>query len=241
MIIFPAIDLKDGACVRLYQGDFRRLTVYSTDPVRVAREWQRQGATWLHIVDLDGAATGVPRNLEVIARIAARVDVPVQVGGGARSLATIERLFAAGAARVVLGTAAVEDRTLVARACDRWGDRIAVAIDARDGQVAVHGWQQTTPITALTLAQEMVALGVPRIVYTDIARDGTLSQPNYRAITELVAALPVPVIAAGGVSRLAHLQSLYGTGVEGAIVGRALYTGDLSLREAVAWARSLPA
>ncbi len=232
MLIIPAIDLKDGKCVRLYQGDYERVTVFGDDPVAMALTWQQQGGRFLHVVDLDGAASGAPGNLEVIRRIVRAVEIPVEVGGGIRSLSTIELLLEASVRRVVLGTAAVENQRLVEDACAKWGDRIVVGVDARGGKVATHGWKHTADILALDLAKRMVELGVPRFIYTDISRDGTLTEPNYDAIVEFVRAAGVPVIASGGVSTETHVRKLRDLGVEGVIVGKALYTGHVELPRA---------
>jgi phosphoribosylformimino-5-aminoimidazole carboxamide ribotide isomerase len=233
MEIIPAIDLRNGKCVRLYQGDYGKETVFSDDPVSMARRWQSEGAKRLHLVDLDGAARGAPCNLDAIEEIAAAVDIPVQVGGGIRSLETIEQLLKLGAGRVILGTAAVESPDLVEEACRRFDDRIVVGIDARDGWVATRGWLQQSRTTAGDLAVSMVGLGARRFIYTDISRDGTLTGPNFDAVAELLSQVSAPVIAAGGISSVEHLTRLAELGVEGAIVGRAIYTGDINLEEAL--------
>lgn len=234
MEIIPAIDLKGGKGVRLYQGDFAQETVYSHNPVEIALRWQEMGALRIHIVDLDGAAKGEPVNLPTVLEIVRRVSLPVQLGGGIRRLNTVEQLLAKGINRVILGTAAIEDTGLVQEACQRFGEAIAIAIDARDGKVATWGWQRPSNITALELAEQMAALGARRFIYTDISRDGTLTQPNFEAIAEMVSKTRLPVIASGGISTIEHLNRLQGLGAEGAIVGKALYTGDLSLPQALA-------
>ena len=233
MLIIPAIDIRNGKCVRLYQGDYARETVYAEDPVEVGLAWERAGARWLHLVDLDGAAGQSGRNLPTVRAIAAAVGLPVQLGGGLRSWESLESAFAAGVERVVLGTAALEDRALLERATATYGERLAVGIDARGGLVATRGWRETSNVRALDLAREMVSLGVRRLIYTDIARDGTLAGPNFDSLAELVAAVPVPVVASGGVANLEHLLRLAALGAEAAIVGRALYTGQLDLAEAL--------
>ncbi len=234
MEVIPAIDLRGGRCVRLYQGDFDKETVYSEDPVEVALRWQQQGAPRLHVVDLDGAASGSFVNGEVVGRITAAVGIPVQVGGGIRSLEMAERLANMGAQRVVIGTAAVEDPDLVKEACHRLGtEAVIVGVDARDGHVAVKGWTENTRTSAREVMQAMARAGVRRFVYTDIARDGTLTEPNFHAIAEAVESTGVSLIASGGISSVAHLRRLAGMGVEGAIVGTALYTGALDLKEAL--------
>ena len=235
MEVIPAIDLKGGRCVRLFQGDFQRETVFSADPLAVARDWQQQGAPRLHLVDLDGAANGTPANLPIIAAIAARLSIPVQMGGGIRDRETADRLITAGIQRVVIGTAALENPALIAGLCrDYGGDRVVAAVDARDGWVSIKGWTESSQVTALDLARQMAALGVPRLLYTDIARDGTLTAPNIAATAELAAKTGLAVQASGGVATLEHLRELAGLGVEAAIVGSALYRGTLDLPAALA-------
>lgn len=233
MEIIPAIDLKGGRCVRLYQGDYSRETIFSDNPVEVARHWQSLGAQRLHIIDLDGAAKGKPQHSLIIESIAHSVQVPLQLGGGLRSIDAIAQAFDLGVARVIIGTAAIEDQTLVQEACRRFGNLIIVGIDARDGYVATRGWKEGTTVTAIELAWRMAHVGVGRFIYTDIARDGTLTEPNFDAIAELVKQVEVPVIAAGGISSIEHLERLSQIEVEGAIVGRALYTGNIDLKRAL--------
>lgn len=234
MEVIPAIDIKGGKCVRLYQGDYNQETIFSEDPVAVALDWRNQGARRLHVVDLDGAASGEVRNMAVIEAIVKRAGLPVQLGGGIRDEATVDRLIGVGIDRVILGTVAVEKPELVKSLCRRFGEAIAVGIDARDGHVATHGWRKGTEVTALELGQSMAAAGVRRLVYTDIKRDGTLTEPNFDGVAELLGAVSCAVIAAGGISALGHLTKLAELGVEAAIVGKALYTGDIALREALA-------
>ncbi len=235
MEVIPAIDLRGGRCVRLYQGDFGQETVFSEDPLAVARQWQEQGASRLHLVDLDGAARGEPVNLDIIAAIVAQSEIPVQVGGGVRSAATAEKLLSLGVERVVIGTAAVRNPDLVRQLCQDGGSpRVVVAVDARDGLVAVQGWLEKTSVTALELGKRMAELGVERLLYTDIARDGTLSEPNFSANAELVESTGLAILASGGVTTLDHITELAKIGAEGVIVGRALYTGDLQLAAAIA-------
>jgi len=207
--------------------------VFSEDPLDVALKWQSMGASRLHIVDLDGAASGEPRNMDIIKEIARAVLIPTQLGGGIRHLETIEKLLKAGVERVILGTASVEDPRLVEEACRRYRDSVIAGIDAREGYVATHGWLQDTEMTSVTLAESMARLGVRRFIYTDISRDGTLTEPNFAAIAEMIDAVRRPVIAAGGISSLSHLKMLKKLGVEGAIVGKALYTGDIKLKQAL--------
>ncbi len=199
----------------------------------MALTWQSLGAPRLHIVDLDGAARGEPVNVDVIKVLASAVLVPTQLGGGIRQLETIEQLLKAGIERVIISTAAVEDRKLVEEACRRFSESIIVSIDTREGRVATHGWQQETSLTSLEFAQSMVQLGVKRFIYTDISRDGTLTEPNFTAILELVDTIRLPMIAAGGISSIGHLKVLKKLGAEGAIVGKALYTGDINLKQAL--------
>jgi len=239
MEIIPAIDLRNGKCVRLYQGDYGKETIFSDDPVSVALRWQSEGARRLHIVDLDGAAQGKPVNLDTIEDIVAAIDIPVQAGGGIRSIETIEQLFAAGVERAIMGTVAVEKPDLVKEACPKFGDRIIISIDARDRLVATRGWLQKSEVTAGELASKMIELGVTRFIYTDISRDGTLTSPNLEAIAEFLSQVSAPVIAAGGISSVYHLTRLAELGVEGAIVGKAIYTGDVKLSEAFKAMREL--
>ena len=232
--IIPAIDLRGGQCVRLYQGNYNEETVFSDDPLDVALKWQSMGAPRLHIVDLDGAAAGEPRNLDIIKAIAGAMLIPAQLGGGIRHLETIEKLLKVGIERVILGTAAVENPGLIEEACHRFHESIVIGIDAREGHVATHGWLQDSELTAVGLAESMTRLGVRRFIYTDISRDGTLTEPNFSAIAEMIEKIRLPVIAAGGISSVNHLKILQKLGAEGAIVGKALYTGDINLKEALA-------
>lgn len=230
MIVLPAIDLRDGRCVRLEQGDYARETVFSGDPVAMARRWQSAGAEMLHVVDLDGARAGQVTQRNAIAAIVAALDIPVQVGGGVRTEEHAASLFNVGVSRVVVGTAAVEEPEFVARLLHAWGaGSIVVGVDARDGMVATRGWLETSDVAAEDLIVEMRERGVRHVVYTDIARDGMLTSPNFAA-TARAAAQGVAVIASGGVASREHLDQLAAIpGVEGAIVGRALYTGDVVL------------
>lgn len=230
MIVIPAIDLRGGRCVRLIQGDYNRETVFNDDPVEVARRWRDAGALRLHVVDLDGARDGVPRQRDTIAAIARELDIPVQVGGGVRSRRHAEDLFDVGVERVILGTAAVMNPELVIELIEAHGPQpVIVGVDARDGQVATQGWLKTSTLGALDLMRTMREHGVERAVYTDIGRDGTLTSPNFEAIAE-AAALGIAVIASGGVCSRADLDTLAAiAGVEAAIVGKALYTGDVVL------------
>jgi phosphoribosylformimino-5-aminoimidazole carboxamide ribotide isomerase len=233
MIILPAIDIKDGHCVRLYQGDYAQVTTYDTDPVQVALRWQEAGASWLHVVDLDGAKQGMPVNVDIIGRIRTATDLHIEVGGGMRSLAHIEQVLAQGVERVILGTIALTDRALLQEALERWREQIVVGIDARAGRVAIAGWYETSGVEATALALSLEELGVQRFVYTDIARDGTLSGPNLEALANMQRATSRALIASGGVHTVADLHDLAKLGVEGVIVGKALYTGDIDLATAM--------
>lgn len=231
--VIPAIDLRGGRCVRLHQGNYDEETVFSDDPLDVALKWQSMGAPRLHIVDLDGAASGELKNLDIIEQMANAILVPTQLGGGIRHLATIERLLKIGIERVILGTAAVEAPDLVREACRKYRECIIIGIDARDGLVATHGWRQGTELKATDFAASMVKLGARRFIHTDISRDGTLTEPNFAAIGEMIDVLNLPVIAAGGISSLNHIKMLKKLGAEGVIIGKALYTGAVDLKQAL--------
>ena len=236
MEIIPAIDLLEGRCVRLYQGDYAQSQVFNDNPAEVAKQWADEGASRLHVVDLDGAKAGKPANLEAIAAIVQNVSVPVQVGGGLRDRTSVSQLLDIGVQRVILGTVAVEQPQLVQDLCQEFPGQIVVGIDARNGLVATRGWLETSSVAAIDLAQQMAQLGAAAIIYTDIHRDGTLSGPNLEALRELASAISIPVIASGGVSSITDLLSLLALeplGVSGAIVGRAIYTGDVSLKDAI--------
>ncbi len=233
MEIIPAIDLRGGRCVRLFQGDYSQETVFSESPVDVALQWYGMGAPRLHLVDLDGAETGQPVNLDIVREITESVLIPCELGGGIRDMDTIQRCLQAGAERVILGTAAIEDRWLLTEACRRYGGAIVLGIDARNGCVATRGWKMQTEIKAVDLVREVTGCGLRRIIYTDIDRDGTLTEPNFSAIFELMQNTRLKIIASGGVSTLNHLKMLRQLEVEGAIVGKALYTGDLNLKQAL--------
>ncbi len=236
MILYPAIDLKDGACVRLLRGEMEAATVFGTDPAAQARAFQDAGCRWLHLVDLNGAFAGAPVNGAAVEGILAAVTVPVQLGGGIRDRATIEAWLEKGIRRVILGTAALRDPELVRQAAAAHPGRVAVGIDARDGRVAVEGWAETSDVTALDLARRFEDAGVAAIIYTDIERDGAMQGPNVAATAALARAVSIPVIASGGVSSMDDLRALKASGapLDGAISGRALYEGKLDLAEAVA-------
>lgn len=237
MIIYPAIDIKDGKCVRLLQGKFSDVTVYSDNPAGMAMRFVQSGAEYLHVVDLDGAKLGEPQNISVIGSIAARAGIPLQVGGGIRTIETMELVLAKGIKRVILGTSAVNDQDIAKKAALRFGGNLAVAVDARDGMVAVEGWAMTSSFTAISFAKKMEEIGVKVIIYTDISRDGMLKGPNLKAMEEMVKAVGIEVIASGGVSSVRDIKNLKKVGVAGAIIGKALYTGDIDLREAIAAAK----
>ncbi|MCU0308290.1 MAG: 1-(5-phosphoribosyl)-5-[(5-phosphoribosylamino)methylideneamino]imidazole-4-carboxamide isomerase [Thermoleophilia bacterium] len=237
MLLYPAIDLRDGSAVRLVQGDFARSTVFNDDPVAQARAFAAEGAGALHVVDLDGALEGRPVHAPLVATIAASFPGPVQLGGGLRSRPAIETAIATGAQRIVVGTAVVEDAELLRWAIGRLGDRLVVSIDAREGKVATHGWTQITDTAAVDLAGDLVRTGVRHLLYTDIGRDGTLGGPNLHALKRLAqAAPPLKLIASGGVSSLGDLRALAGLklpNLTGVIVGRALYEGRFTVAEAL--------
>ncbi len=235
MILYPAIDLKDGACVRLLRGEMDKATVFGFDPAAQARAFQDAGAEWLHLVDLNGAFAGKPVNAAAVEAILAGIDIPAQLGGGIRDMATIESWLERGLARVILGTVAVENPELVRQAARAFPGRIAVGIDARKGRVATKGWATETDVEATALARSFEDAGVAAIIYTDIDRDGAMAGPNIAATEALARAVAIPVIASGGVASLADLLALKATGVvAGAISGRALYDGAIDLAAALA-------
>lgn len=235
MILYPAIDLKDGQAVRLVRGEMDQATVFNTDPAAQARSFQDAGSTWLHLVDLNGAFAGQPVNGAAVEAILAATDVPAQLGGGIRDMATIEMWLTRGIARVILGTVAVENPDLVRQAATTFPGQIAVGIDARKGRVATKGWATETDVMVTDLARQFEDAGVAAIIYTDIDRDGAMGGPNVQATADLARATTIPVIASGGVSSLADLIALRDTGViAGAISGRALYDGALDLGQALA-------
>ena len=236
MIVIPAIDLKDGKCVRLEQGLMERDTVFNDNPGAQARAWQDQGAELLHIVDLDGAFAGEPKNRAAIEAIVSAVSIPTQLGGGIRDIATIEAYLALGISRVIIGTAAQRNPELVKEACLKFPGRIVVGIDAKNGMVAVQGWAEVTGITAVDLARKFEGFGVAAIIYTDISRDGMLQGPNLEATRQLAESISIPVIASGGLSTLQDIKNLMtveSSGVIGVITGKAIYTGAINLAEAI--------
>jgi len=236
MLIIPAIDLKDGRCVRLYQGDMDKETVFYESPLDAARHWVEQGATLLHVVDLNGAVEGHPVHKTEVAAICTALDVSVELGGGLRTIKAIEEALATGIHRVVVGTAAYENRELLRSVCEKWPGKVIVGIDAREGRVALRGWKQDTSMDGVELAKRCEEDGASRIIYTDISRDGTQSGVSIEEIRRLARAVKIPVIASGGVAALEdlhRLKEIEGEGVEGVIVGRALYAGTFTLREAM--------
>jgi phosphoribosylformimino-5-aminoimidazole carboxamide ribotide isomerase len=235
-IIYPAIDIRGGKCVRLFQGDYAQETVYGDSPLEMAKQWVDQGAAWLHLVDLDGAKDGKPVNGALLKQIAQSVAIPVQVGGGIRTEEQVADYLEAGVSRVILGTAAIEDREFARRVLKRYGKQIAIGLDCRNGYVATRGWLSTTEVKAEELARELGEYGAETFIYTDIARDGTLTGPNVDEIVSLAQSTGKQVIASGGVSELNDLLTLArytSDGVVGAIVGKALYTGAFSLDQAL--------
>ena len=236
MIVIPAIDLKEGNCVRLEQGEMNRDTVFSDNPAEQALKWQEAGAELLHLVDLDGAFAGVPKNKTAIEAIIKAINIPAQLGGGIRDIATIEAYLSLGLSRVIIGTAAQRNPELVIEACQKFPGQIVVGIDAKNGMVAVQGWAELTDISAVDLARKFEDCGVAAIIYTDISRDGMMGGPNLEATKALAEAISIPVIASGGVSSLKDIENLMAieaSGVTGAITGKAIYTGAINLREAI--------
>lgn len=234
MTIYPAIDLLDGKCVRLRQGRYDDCTVFSDNPAQMAKHWQDAGAQFLHVVDLDGARGGSALNFSAVSAIAGALNVPMQIGGGVRDEATIKKYLDAGVSRVILGTKAVQDKNFLAQMLQKYGDKIVVGIDAKNGKVAVSGWEQVCGDGAVEFAKQAVSLGAKTIIYTDIATDGMLSGPNLDAMREMAAAVDADVIASGGVGGLGDVEALLHTGVSGVIIGRALYDGKVDLASAIA-------
>ena len=239
MLIIPAIDLKDGQCVRLQQGRKEAVTVYSGDPSATAKKWESSGAKVLHVVDLDGAFTGSQKNYSRILEIRKSVDMIIEVGGGIRDISTVDRLVSAGINRVIIGTSAIEDIQFVTDACKRFPDRIFIGIDAKNGKVAVKGWEEVSSIDAGELALKVEAIGVSGIIYTDISRDGMLTGPNLPALEDMVKTVNIPVIASGGVANIEDIRNLLKIeNLWGAITGKAIYAGSLDLKEAIQLASS---
>jgi len=225
MEIIPAIDIRKGKCVRLYQGDYRRQIIYDEKPIAVALKWRSQGTRWIHIAK--------PANIALVEEIIKASSLSIEFGGGIRQEDMVEELLRKGIKRIILSTSAVENPGLVKKLCGKYGEAIVVSLDAKDGKVYIHGWQKDTMVDVLQLSRDMVNIGVRRFIFTDIGRDGTLTEPNFEMVGRLVNGVDVPVIAAGGISKLEHLKRLKQLGVEGAIIGKALYTGDIDLGEAI--------
>jgi len=232
MLVIPAIDIRNGQFVRLTQGDFDQQTVYGSDPVAMAKQWEAEGARMLHIVDLDGAKDGTSKNLPVILKIAQTLSIPIEVGGGIRTLEAVDALLSGGVSRVVLGTVALEDPDLLGKMLQTYAPKLAVALDTRKGKLVSRGWQKDLDDGLVETALKLEDLGVARFIYTDVVKDGTLTEPNYQEIEELVKRLKVPLIVGGGVSSTAAIKSLRAMNVEGVIIGKAFYEGKLDLREA---------
>lgn len=242
MVIIPAIDLKNGQCVRLVQGDFKRVTVYSENPVEIARLWQEQGAERIHIVDLDGSLAGAPRNRDIIRNIVNAVGAPVQVGGGVRDMRTIETYIEMGVEWVILGTMALKDRNFIKEACNTFREKIILGIDANAGKIAIQGWTEQTSASAVEMAKSYEGYGLAAIIYTDIARDGMETGVNTEATKALAEAVDIPVIASGGVSGMSDIERILeieNSGVTGVIIGKALYTGAISLKDAISRAKNV--
>ena len=233
MRLYPAIDMIDGKCVRLVQGDYRKKTTFSEDPLAVALRWQEEGGDLIHLVDLDGAKSGDMPNFDIVCRIASELQIPIEIGGGIRDMHAVEKYLEHGVERVILGTAAIKNPDFVKETVKEYGKRIVVGIDAKDGMVAISGWEEVSKVSALSLAKQMEQLGVATLIYTDIATDGMLKGPNFTAMQEMAEYVALDVVASGGVSSLKDLERLSKTGVEGAIIGKALYTGHIKLPEAV--------
>ncbi len=236
MIIFPAIDIKDGKVVRLRRGKFDEVTVYSENPIEVAQKWEAAGAQWLHVVDLDGAQTGVMKNFEIVRSMAQTLRIPIQMGGGIREKANIDRLFSAGVQRVVLGTKAIENRSFLKKILEKWHSRIILSLDCSNGMVALKGWTEVSELKAVDVARDLKTMGVAAIVYTDISRDGMLTGPNIPAMQNLLREVGIPIIASGGVATIEDIQALKKLeprGLIGVITGKAIYEGRLDLKEAI--------
>ena len=236
MIVFPAVDIKDGNVVRLLQGKFDKVTEYSCAPIAIAKIWENKGAEYIHIVDLDGAQRGEPQNIDIIIKIAQAIHIPVEVGGGIRTKEDIEKLINGGVQRVILGTKAIEDKAFLTDIIAKWGDKIAISLDCKEGMLTLKGWVQTTDIKAVDFVKILEDIGVECIIYTDIARDGMLTGPNLKSLEELLDSTNIPVIASGGISGIEDikkLKALEKKGILGVITGKALYEGKLDLIEAI--------
>lgn len=233
MLIIPAIDIKGGKCVRLTQGNFESEKVYSEDPMAIARQWEEQGAQMLHIVDLDGSRKGNLANLEVIMRLVQEIKIPIQVGGGIRNKEAVKALLSCGVSRVILGTVALENDEELKNILEDFASKVAVALDTKNGKLMKKGWFENSDKGSITTALRLEDLGVKRFIYTDVVRDGTLTEPNYKEIANLIKNVLVPVIASGGISTINSIKQLKTMGVEGVIIGKALYEGRVNLKEAI--------
>lgn len=233
MLIIPSIDIKGGKCVRLLQGNFNHAKIYSNDPVCIAKRWEKEDAKILHVVDLDGAKDPKTRNLDLIVKIANAVKIKVQVGGGIRNEKDIKQMLNAGIARIVIGTTAIEDKDFLQRVLRIYNDKIAIALDAKNGKLMIKGWLKETNEDVIKKAKEFESFGTKQFIFTDIKRDGTLTQPNYKTIKSLIKTVSVPVIASGGITTLTQIKKLKSIGVEGIIIGKALYEKRINLKEAI--------
>ena len=236
MIIYPAIDLKEGKVVRLKQGLFDQVTEYSHTPVSIANHWVDKGAQWLHVVDLDGALKGVSHNLTIVQEIAREVNIPVQMGGGIRTLEDIDLILTSGISRVILGTKAVQDKNFLKEALSKWKDKIAVSLDCSSGFITMKGWTHTSDLRGIEYVKDLEAIGLKNLIYTDIAQDGMMSGPNYTAISELMSVSQIPLIVSGGITTLQDVKTIKrmsARGISGAIIGKALYEGKIDLAEAI--------
>ncbi|MGF7056754.1 1-(5-phosphoribosyl)-5-[(5-phosphoribosylamino)methylideneamino]imidazole-4-carboxamide isomerase [Brassicibacter mesophilus] len=233
MIIFPAIDLKDGKCVRLKQGKFDEVTVFGESPVEMAKKWEDDGAKFLHLVDIDGAKDGIPKNLELIKNIASNLNIPIQIGGGIRTKETVRILLEAGVNRIILGTVAVNNKDLLKELVDEYKGKIVVSIDAKDGLVAVDGWINVSEVSSIDLVCELENIGVKTVVYTDISKDGMMQGPNFEVYKTLKKNTKIDIIASGGVSSIEDLKKLKDIGVYGSITGKAIYTGAIDFKKAL--------
>ncbi|MFZ7119417.1 MAG: 1-(5-phosphoribosyl)-5-[(5-phosphoribosylamino)methylideneamino]imidazole-4-carboxamide isomerase [Eubacteriaceae bacterium] len=231
MLVIPAIDIKDGKCVRLTQGNFNKETIYFEDPLEVAKMWENNGAKYLHLVDLDGALKGEDINYEIISKITKNLNIPVQVGGGIRNRDRADKYLSVGVNRIILGTSAVNNYDLVKDLCNSYPEKIAVSIDAKDELVAIKGWVETSNIKALDFAKDLENLGVSTIIYTDISKDGMMSGPNYEALCSLKEHVNTNIIASGGIANIGHIRKLESLNLYGAITGKALYEGTLTIEE----------
>jgi len=233
MLVIPAIDILNGKCVRLFQGDYKKETIYDDNPLEIANKWISHGAQYLHIIDLDGAKAGYPKNIDIISTIVKKHDIPIQIGGGIRSIETAKTLLKYGVTKVILSTNAIKNPEMVKKLCDEIGTKhVIISIDAENGFVSINGWTEKTKISSINLITQMVRLGINQFIYTDITKDGTLSEPNYNNIRELINS-EYSISVAGGITHIDHLKKLKKIGVDGAIIGKAIYTGNINLHEAL--------